>query len=70
MTYKPLGSVYPFLHSSPFYPAPTILCFAMLFNWLDTPKVPFTVGTYCIVSFGQRSSLLWTHTTHTLRPFY
>jgi len=27
-----------FLHSSPFYSTPKILCFTMLFNWLDTTK--------------------------------
>jgi len=32
----------PVLHSSPCHPK--ILCFTMLFNWPDTPKVPVSVG--------------------------
>ena len=32
-----------FLHSSPFYPTLKILCFTMLFNQPDTPKVPLPV---------------------------
>ena len=28
-TYRSLRSVHPFLHSSPFYPIPEILCFSM-----------------------------------------
>ena len=31
----------PFLHSSPFYSTPKVLCFTMLFNRPDTPKCPF-----------------------------
>jgi len=33
-----------FLHSSPFYATPPILCFTMLLNRADTPKVRFPVG--------------------------
>jgi len=34
-----------FLHCSPFYQTPKILCFTMLYNQSDNPKVPFTVGS-------------------------
>ena len=38
---------HPFLHSSPFYPTPKILCFTVVFNRPDTRKsAPYRGGIY------------------------
>ena len=42
--YRSFRSVHPFLHSSPSYTATKAVCFTMLFNQSDTPKVLFSVG--------------------------
>jgi len=47
-TYRSLRSVHSFSHN--FYLTPKILCIAMLFNRLDTPKVSFSVGTSALPS--------------------
>jgi len=44
ITCSSLRSVHPFLHSSPFYSTPQILCFAVFINWPDTSKTAASRG--------------------------
>lgn len=51
-TYRSLGSVHQFLHSSSFYPISKILCFTMLLNRPDTLKItPSRVGSWTPIKY-------------------
>jgi len=47
------------VHSSSLYPTPEILCFTMLFNLADTPKVPLPVRRL----YPHEIHVPWSHLT-------